>query len=92
MSVSAASSAISVVSRSRISPTRITFGRLTKRGTQREPKFLCPTDFALVYRAFFVIVEKFYRVFDCDDMITFSFVDFVMTAAKVELFPSRSDL
>src|SRR5215216_3375530 len=62
--VSAASSATSIVSRSRISPTRITFGAWRVR-----------VQLALVDRRAFVRVQEFDGVFDGDDVVRLRVVD-----------------
>ncbi len=67
--VSAASSAISIVSRSRISPTRITLGAWRSAARKRQGKRRrVAVQLALVHRGFFVIVQEFDGILDGQDV------------------------
>ena len=74
--VSAAVSAISIVSRSRISPTRITFGawRSAARSARRERRRVA-VQLALVDRALLVRVQELDRILDREDVIGARLVD-----------------
>ena len=74
--VSAASSATSMVSRSRISPTRMTFGacRSAARSAQREARRV-RVQLPLVDGRFLVRVEELDGVFDGDDVVSLRLVD-----------------
>ena len=74
--VSAAVSAISIVSRSRISPTRITFGacRSAARSAARKRRRVA-VQLALVHRALLVVVQELDRVFDGEDVLGAGLVD-----------------
>ena len=74
--VSAAVSAISIVSRSRISPTRITFGawRSAARSAARERRRVA-VQLALVHRALLVQVQELDRILDGEDVLGARLVD-----------------
>ena len=68
--VSAAVMAASIVSRSRISPTRITSGSCRKARRMASEKLRhVDADFALVDRRLLVVVIELDRVFDRDDVV-----------------------
>ena len=74
--VSAAVSAISIVSRSRISPTRITFGAWRSAARSASAKVgVSAVQLALVDRGFLVQVQEFDRVFDRHDVLGARLVD-----------------
>ena len=67
--VSAALSAISTVARSRISPTRITFGAWRKAARKPLAKRIeVGAHFALVDRGLLLRVDEFDRIFERDDV------------------------
>src|ERR1041385_5495118 len=74
--VSAAVSAISIVSRSRISPTRMTFGacRSAERSGERRD---VAVQLALMHRALLVLVQELDRILDCQDVLGARLVDHV---------------
>jgi len=64
-----------MVSRSRISPTRITFGP-GGGGTQGVSKACCvAVKFTLVDGGAFVVVQEFDRIFNGDDVVIFLAID-----------------
>jgi len=74
--VSAAVNAISMVSRSRISPTRMTFGGLTQRSPQRRrERRRIAVQLALVDRGLLVLMQKLNRIFNREDMFGARLVD-----------------
>ena len=76
--LSAASKTISIVSRSRISPTRITFGacrNAARRANGNAGRIA--VQLALVNRGPFVIVQELDGIFDSDDVADLLLVDAV---------------
>ena len=76
--VSAASSAISIVSLSRISPTRITFGACRKAARRASAKRgRIAVQLALMNDRLLVAMHEFDRIFDGEDVIRLGLVDLI---------------